>query len=342
MRPSGSSRRRVAAIGAFALLLSIQGCVFLLPDSIRAASEFRNVLDELDQSLQIDGPEIDVVLNAATGDAITVFLPNEASKRFKIAEQVASALGVASPIAEQDAFEPDTATVQLDRRLPTRDGEKLTFNLDTAPISEIVHNEGYTGYYLFLCHPVVKAQLDSDVPQDLVGPDSFCYHGGGWTITDEDFHASLTLLPDVSRYFAWLAGVILGLVMLGALAWFVGDQLRRGPFRRRNPAAVALGLIVGILLALFLPGVVAATGAAVGPVDNLAVAKDLGVGMYALATALPALAAVFPGITFLVLLVRRRPWPDEPDPHTFPGWPVPPPPGPPGSPPPPPIPSGVR
>ena len=337
--------RRIAAAGAvLALLMSIQGCVFIVPDSIRAVSEFRRFAETIDESLQLVGPEIDIIINASGGDAISVFLPDRASTRFTLAENIAGLFGVVQPIAEEDLLEPDTATVQLDRRLVTREENAWRLSFDTTRISSIVRNQGFDGYYLFVCHPAVKGRLESSVPQDIVGIDSFCYHGGGWTVVDREVEAELTLLPETSHYLGYLAGVILGVVLFGGIAWLVGDKLRRGPFRRRNAGAVALGLIVGTLLSVVSLGVVAAVGAGVGPADNLALAKDLSSELYAASVGLPAISAVIPGIIFAVLLVRRRPWRDEPEPSAFPAWPAvpPPPPGGPGSPPPPPIPSGVR
>jgi hypothetical protein len=337
-----AGRRITGAAAALVILASMTGCVFLIPDSLRAVSEFRRFADVVDQSLQVDGPEIDITLNAAGGDAISVYLPDAASRRFRIAEETAGTFGIASPVAEQDVFEPDTATVQLESRLVTRGGDDWNLSFDTTRISSIVHGQGYEGYYLFLCHPAVKARVDASVPQDITGVDSYCFHGGGWTIVDEEVEIRLTLLPEISRYLAYLAGVILGVVLLGGIALLVGDKLRRGPFRRRNAGAVALGLIVGIIVAGVGLGAAASAGAGAGPADNLALAKDLGVGLYALSVALPTLFGAIPGIIFAVLLVRKRPWRDDPEPEAFRGWPAPPPPGGPGSPPPPPIPFGVR
>jgi hypothetical protein len=41
------------------------------------------------------------------------------------------------------------------------------------------------------------------------------------------------LSPDDGKYLAYAAGVLLGVVLLSALAWFIGTKLREGPFRRR-------------------------------------------------------------------------------------------------------------
>jgi hypothetical protein len=87
---------------------------------------------------------------------------------------------------------------------------------------------------------------------------------------------------------------------------------------------------------------VALIGVDLGPSDNLALAKDLDAGSYALSALFPALLGIIPGLIFMILLVKRRPWPDEPAREQRP-WPAPPPPaGPPGAPPPPPISWGSR
>src|SRR6266542_1361274 len=100
-----SSRRVLrAALGTAAAiaLLSLQGCVFLIPNSIRAVSEIRSLQE---QSLQSDSvvPEVDVILNAAGGDAVDVYLPDQASKRFRIAEAAAALLGAnGTPVLAND------------------------------------------------------------------------------------------------------------------------------------------------------------------------------------------------------------------------------------------------
>jgi hypothetical protein len=134
----------------------------------------------------------------------------------------------------------------------------------------------------------------------------------------------------------------LAVVLFGAIAWFVGDALRRGPFRRRNAASVAVGLIAGIIVSGAGLGAIAGVGAALGPADNLALAQDLNTGLHALSVLIPTLLGAIPGIIFAALVVRKRPWPDEPEPEARRVWPAPPPPGGAGPPPPPPIPFGVR
>jgi hypothetical protein len=135
--------------------------------------------------------------------------------------------------------------------------------------------------------------------------------------------------------------VVLGTVVLGGVSWFVGDRLRRGPFRRRNAVSVAIGLIAGGFLAVAAMGSTIGIGVGLGPADNLALAKDLPQGAYGGSVAGPAVLALIPGVLLAILLVRKRPWPAEPVPEEWRPWPVPPPPGSTPGAPPPPLP-GVR
>jgi hypothetical protein len=143
----------------------------------------------------------------------------------------------------------------------------------------------------------------------------------------------------VNDYLIFVAAVLLGVLVLSALAWLVGSRLREGPFRRRNAGAVALGLVVGTFVIAGVSVAIGTTAADLGPSDNLALAKDLGVGLTALSAGIPALVGVIPGVLFMVLLVKRRPWPDEPSHREAMPWPAPPPPpSEPGTTPPPPLP----
>ena len=341
-RPCKAVRLATAA-AATVLLLSLQGCVFFLPNSYRAFTQLRKVQNQVNKnSLAQGAPEVQIVLNAAGGDAINVYLPNAASKRFRIAEAAATWLGASGTPPAEDTFEPDTATVQLHRRLVTRSADGWTTTLETGELQRAVSGEGYEGFDLFVCHPAIETRFNATRPPDYGEGDTTCLRGVGWIVDDNPLKVGVAMLPRSIDYFRFLAGAVLGLVLFGGLAWFVGNALRHGSFRRRSPGAVALGLVAGGLAAAGGVVAVAAVGGAAGPGDNLALAKDLPVGLYALAIGLPALAGAIPGIIFAMLLVRRRPWPDEPEPEQLRQWPAPPPPGGAGPPSPPPLPWGVR
>jgi len=339
-----SGRRRKAvrvAVGAAAAtaLVSIQGCIFFFPqNAVRSMSGLKNLERQLTQAPNSNLPEIDVILNAAGGDAVSVFLEGSASARFRIAEAAAEWLGAVGAPASADAYDPDVATVQLDRRLVTRSGDAWTLTLETSTMQSAVENEGFEGFDLFVCHPAVETRIDASRRPDYPGDVDVCYRGYGWAVVGEPLRASVRMLPDTADYLRYLAGVVLGVVLLSALAWFIGDRLRRGPFRRRSPAPVAIGLLAGSMVAVVGFGAAVGVGAGAGPADNLALAKDLGVGPLAAAVGLPGLAGVIPGVIFAILLVRKRPWADEPPAEEWRPWPVPPPPGPPGAEPPPPLP----
>jgi len=342
---SGRTRttRRVALTALVAaLLLSLQGCVFFIPNSIRAFNELRKIQDQALPGVPA-GPEIDIVLAASGGDAIDVFFPRAGrQERFLIAVAAAEWLRVGDALPVQNEFDPDVVTVQLDRRLPSRVGAHLVLTLETGTLQRMMRRQGYTGFHLFVCHPAVETRYRASRAHDYPEGAGYCFHGGGWRVSDDGLQVSVTMLPDTVDYLRFLAGVVLGIVLFGSLAWFVGDKLRRGPFRHRGPGAVALGLIAGAGASVAGLGATVGVAAAAGPADNLALAKDLGVGMYALSVALPGLAAMIPGVVFATLLMRKRPWPAEEPPEIYRSWPAPPPPGGSEGRPPPPIPYGVR
>jgi hypothetical protein len=344
-RPSRARRAaRIAAVSAAVLsLLSLQGCLFfVIPDAIRGFNEASQQSDVSQQ--QPEGPDIEIIINASGGDAVKVYYEGSASDRFKIAEGAAAWLGAPGYPATDDIYETDTAVVQLNRRLVTRAGDAWTLQLDTRTLQDTFPDETMDVFGLFVCHPIVEVRVEGSRQPDFFDEDasSYCYHGDGWLVDrDLPVAATFTLLPDAADYLRYAAGLALGIVVLFGLAWFVGDRLRRGPFRRRNAVAVAIGLIAGGFVSFGALGVAVAVGAGLGPADNLALAEDLSAAATAGLVAAPALVALIPGMVFATLLVRRRPWREGATSEELRpwAWPPPPPPGGPGATPPPPPPA---
>jgi hypothetical protein len=279
-------------------------------------------------------PEIDLMVTARSADACAVFLDGYDSDRRAIAERTAAALGFPGRIAHEDDFSPDTDTIRLGGRLIEReDDERWVMDFDASEILPILRDAGYDEAILVLCTPPVETRLRASRPADLGDLDVVCDLGGrGWTFftTDEPLRFRATFVPEPADYLGYAAGVLLATVLFGALAWFLGDKLRSGPFRRRSAASVAIGLIGGGFAAFGLGALTAGVGAAAGPAANLVLARDLGAGGYASSVLFPSLIATAPGIIFATKLLRRGTHDD--DDRIAPMMPVPPP-GPPGAPP---------
>lgn len=284
----------------------------------------------------IDGPAIDVYIRSHGGDAIEVFLEGSASDRRQIAEGVAGWLGFPGRIAHEHPFFEETSTVDIGERLiePGPDDAWL-LDVDTSRLTVLLRTMGYNQAGLLFCTPAVETRISASRPPDLEYDVPPCDAGSnGWVLfTDEEpLRLRMTFLPEPADYLAFAAAVLLGVLIFGALAWWLADRLRRGPFRRRSGASVAIGLIGGAFATVGLAAVTAGVGALAGPADNLALARDLDAGGYASAVLWPALLATAPGIIFGTLLIRRRPWKDDEEPMSTispgaPGIPGPPPPG---------------
>lgn len=315
------TRRSATGLVAAALLV-LASCD---PGSIRP-------IDTLEQ---VDGPEIDLYIRSHGEDTIEVYLDGSASDRRQIAEATAAWLGFSGRIAHENEFFPDTATVELgDRLIEPGVGDEWVLDLDTGRLLSLLRTTGYDEASLVLCTPSVETRLRVSRPPDIDLFGTVCeFHGIGWTISsaDQPLRVRATFLPEPAHYLAYAAGTLLGSILIGALAWWLGDRLRRGPFRRRSGASVAIGLIGGGIAAIGLAALTAGIGAVAGPADNLALSRDLTVGGFVQATLYPALIAAGPGIIFMLMLVRRRPWSDE---DALPPMPV----GTPGSAGPPPLP----
>lgn len=338
MAGAAISRTLVLVVFAFAT----SGCLFFPTEHpVHTYGNARRIVTG--EGLNPDVPDVTIMLNAAGGDAIDVYSPGSDADRIRIAEAAAAALGVEGALAEENEYLSDTATVQLGDRLLRRDGDDWRLSFDSAPLLPIIEDEGYDGFNLIVCHPQVETATIASRPADYGVEDIECFNGRGWEVVDEPVSVSLTLMPDAGDYLLFVAVTLLAIVLLSALAWFVGSKLREGPFRRRTPPAVAVGLIVGLIAIGGIASTFGIAASELGPSDNLALAEDLTAGLYALSAALPALAGTIPGVLFTVLLVKRRPWPEEPPEYESRPWPAPPPPPPtPGSAPPPPLPGGVR
>jgi hypothetical protein len=173
----------------------------------------------------------------------------------------------------------------------------------------------------------VEARVGSSRAADFDAAYAGCLNGLGWEVLDESpVTVSLSMLPEVTDYLIFVAATLLGILLLTALAWLLGNRLREGPFRRRNAGAVALGIVAGLIAIGVLAAATGTLAAEAGPSDNLALAKNLGAGPVALSAGIPALVGAIPGVLFMVLLMKRRPWPEDPLPHGTMPWPAPPPP----------------
>ncbi len=332
-------RRRSGArilLGCVALGVLVPSCLFVPGnnpvDAYRSARRLAE-FDEVDPRI----PHITIVLHAFREDAIDVYSPGSEEEQIFIAEAAAASFGESFPVAEPNFFEDNRADVQLGHRLLKREGDLYTLTVPTQGLQAAVESREYSGFDLLICPPNAEAVFLASRPPDFEA----CINGRAWEVGDERLTVTVTVRPRTAHYLIFVASVILGLVLLGALAWFVGSRLREGPFRNRTSSAVALGLIVGVLAGGGVAWSIASAAMQLGPSDNIALSKDLGVGLYALSAALPALAGAIPGLIFLILLVKRRPWPDQLRPE-LPAFPPPPPPGGPGSSPPPPLPFGGR
>ena len=325
--------RRIAGLGSALLLVVVTGCApFLLPEVLRTAPRLRS--GDQSQNIGPDYPEIDLNINASGADSIDVYFDGPRSTRFNIAQEAAHWLGATqTPVTDSD-FEPDVATVQLDTRLIRRSGDVWVASFDTALLHEGVEAHGYDTVFLFVCHPAVRTIVRTSRQPDFAPQDTYCIHGVGFVVDSEAVQISMTLLPKTADYLGYVGGVILGVVLLAALAWFVGDKLRRTVFRRRSPAAVVIGMGAALFAGSGAVIATAVLGAVAGPADNLALAKDLGAPAYAGSIAGPSLLGLLPAIIFAVLMVKRRPWRDDPIDTTPRPWPAPPPPGSTGGPPP--------
>jgi hypothetical protein len=257
-------------------------------------------------------PQIAIVLQAAGGDAVDVyFAGGDPLDRSHVAELVAQWLGVDPSLAELNDFHADAASIQLDRRLARRAGDRFVLALDTAAFQESLSTDGRAGFELVVCHAGVETRFRASRPADE--PYACDLRGRAWNVGvgSEPLRVEIALLPDAADYLLFVAALALGLVVLSALAWLTGDRLRRGPFRQRSAASVAIGLVGGGLLTIGLGAAAAGIAIDAGPADNLVMARDYGPATYAGAVALPALVSTLPGIVFASLLARRRPWPEE-------------------------------
>jgi hypothetical protein len=323
--------RLLPALFALAIL---PGCL-----AARFAVEFS---DRFAQFLEEgDAPEIDLHIRGPGDDSIEVYSEGSPTDRRRIAEGVAAWLGFPNALAYENEFYPDTTTVDLDTRLvEPGSGDEWILDIEGAGLMRVLMATGFDSAVLSVCTPHVETRVRSSRPPDFGFDETFCESDGrGWVILTSDIEpltARVTLLPDAVYYLAYGAGVLLAMVVIGALAWWLGDKLRRGPFRSRSAAAVAIGLIGGSFAAIGLGVVAAGIGAGAGPADNLALARDLTIGGFVSSILFPALIASAPGIVFALMLVRKRPWPDEVVLPIGPGAP----PQPPGPPAPPPLPWG--
>ena len=329
--------RRLLGTIAVASFLGLSSCVFL-PTS-NPVSTYKDIRETIRSAGgNLDLPDVTITLNAAGDDAIDVYTEGTEDKRIYIAEAVGDRLGEEYSFAIPDYLDENVASVQLDRRLLQPRGDSWSFAFDTAAIQQAVAYGGYDSFNLIVCHPAVATEISATRPPDF----DACFNGAGWVVDATAINISVEARPEVTHYLGFVAGVFLGVVLLGALAWVIGTRLRTGPFRRRTPGAVALGLIAGGIVIVGVASTIGFASADLGPSDNLALAEDLRVGLYALSAGAPALIGGIPGLIFMVLLVKKRPWPDEPAAEARP-WPAPPPPtGPPSAPPPPPISWGSR
>lgn len=319
-------------LAAFAFVLP--SCIFIPRDPATRYRDFLTELDRTDSTI----PHITIQLHAFGDDAIDVYTDGTEESRLSIAEATARALGEEFPVAEPSYFEDNIASVQLSRHLPARADETWTLTLTTSTLSEAVDDEGYSRFDLLICPPHVETRFSADVPPDFEA----CLNGRAWEVGAEAITITMTMRPQTEHYLVYIAATLIGLVLLGGLAWFVGSRLREGPFRYRSSSAVAVGIIGGVAAIAAVTTTIVSAGAGLGPADNLALAKNLGVGSYILSVGAPAALALIPGLIFMILLVKKRPWPDEliPEIRT---WPAPPPPTrPPTTPPPPPISWGSR
>ncbi|MGH2783883.1 MAG: hypothetical protein ACRDJ1_01335, partial [Actinomycetota bacterium] len=233
-----SARRSAAALAA-AALLALGSCD---PASL--------AVDRTSGSVgSVDGPEIDLFVRGHGQDSIDAYLQGASSDRRQIAEATAAWLGFPGRIAHEDEFFPDTATVDLGERLiEPGDGDEWVLELDTSRLMSLVRGAGYGEAVLTVCTPAVETRLRASRPPDIDLLDTVCdLEGFGWTLlaADEPLRIRATLIPEPAHYLAYAAGTLLGSILLGALAWWIGDGLRRGPFRRRSGASVAIGLIGG-------------------------------------------------------------------------------------------------
>jgi hypothetical protein len=309
--------RTIARIGAgIALLLTLQGCI------VFPLNGFRSLRVARDRGV----PVVEVVINAAGGDAVSVETQGDDPERIRLAEAAAGALGASGYFATEDLFRPNTAVVRLNRRLVSPSEDRWTLRFETGQITTAMLAEGYRSYDLYVCHPSVEARFDASRSPDLPAF-GHCRQGEGWSIGGDDLLIGIELEPKSSHYFVFLAAVLLASVVLSALAWVSVDRLRRGPFRRRTAASIALGVVAGILVAGIDAGTVANIGATLGPAHNLALTRDLGLAALVGVVAAPAAVAAVPGLIVAALLLRKRPWGEEEVPAEWKPWPEPPPPG---------------
>ena len=271
-----------------------------------------------DETEPINGPEIIVFVRSHGGDAIEVYLEGSASDRRAIAEGAAAWLGFPNRIAHEHPFYEDTSTVEIDERIiEPASGDNWVLVVNTSPLNAILRSTGYREAGLVFCTPAVETQIRASRPSDLEFEIPPCDSGNhGWVLlaSETPLQVRMTFLPEPVDYLAYAAAVLLGVLLFGTLSWWISDRLRRGPFRRRSAASVAIGLIGGAFATIGLAVVTGVVGALAGPADNLALARDFNAAGYASSLLWPALLATTPGIIFATLLIRRRPWADEEEP----------------------------
>lgn len=301
--------RWLTVVPFVALAALLPGC-FVLGRDLPTAQDTQNVPAP-------SVPEVDLWLNGSGGDAIDVWWNAWAPERLEVAEGVARWLGVANPIALDNELLSDTASVQLDRRLATMHGSDWVFDVETTGLASVLEGAKQPVATLVICTPKVDPSFVGGREPDLAFDEVSCdFDGRGWNVaaSDSPLAIRVTMRPDAGDYLTFAAAVLLGVVLLGALAWWVGDRLRRGPFRRRNGASVAIGLIAGVFSAFALAGAVVSAASFSGAADNLALARDMTLGGEVSSVAFPALIAAVPGIVFATLLIRQRRWSDEREP----------------------------
>ena len=286
-----------------------------------------------DTAEPIHGPQITIFVRSHGGDAVEVYLEGSASDRRAIAEGVAAWLGFQDRIAHEHPFFEDVSTVDIGERIiEAGSDDEWVLVVNTSRLNVLLRSIGYREAALVFCTPAVETQLGASRPADLryeIPPCDAGNHGWALLTSESPLSVRMTFLPEPADYLAYAAAVLLGVLLSGTLSWWIGDRLRRGPFRRRSAASVAIGLIGGAFATIGLAVVTGVAGALAGPADNLALARDLTASGYASSVLWPALIATAPGIIFATLLARRRPWADEeepvaPTPPGVPGSPAPP------------------